>query len=112
MAKSIRKNQKDYEDFLRRNSHVKFGKKELDPDEFSPLYARAQISIKIPFDVLEAYRHEAKARGTKYQSLMNEVLEQAASDFKVGKGKLDLVNELLELVNRGSALAKRIQKAK
>jgi len=106
MSKSTKQTRKE---FLKRNRHVKFGTKELDPDEFSPLYARAHISIKIPLDVLDAYRSEATARGTKYQSLINEVLQQAAAEFKLGKDKLDPMNELLALVNRSSALAKRIK---
>ncbi len=109
MAKLPRLTRKEIMD---RNKHVKFGTRELDPDEFSPLYARAHISIKIPLDVLMAYRHEAEARGTKYQSLINEVLQQAAAEFKLGKEKLDPMNELLALVNRSGALAKRIKKAR
>lgn len=112
MAKPTKQTQKEYKEFLKRNRHVKFGTRELDADEFSPLYARAHISIKIPLDVLEAYRHEAAARGTKYQTLMNEVIQQAAAEFKLGKAKLDPMNELLALVNRSSALAKRIKKTR
>jgi uncharacterized protein (DUF4415 family) len=109
MAKSNKLSRKE---ILKRNRHVKFGTRELDPDEFFPLYARAHISIKIPLDVLEAYRHEAQARGTKYQTLMNEVIEQAAAEFKLGKEKLDPMNELLALVNRSATLAKRVKKAR
>jgi uncharacterized protein (DUF4415 family) len=107
MAKPTPKTRKD---FNRKNSHVKFGSKELDADEFSPLFARAHISIKIPVDVLDAYRTEAGKRGTKYQSLMNEVLQQAAAEFKLGRGKIDPMDELLALVDRSSAIAKRIKR--
>jgi predicted DNA binding CopG/RHH family protein len=107
MAKSNKLSRKE---ILERNSHVKFGTGELDPDEFNPIYGRAHISIKIPIDVLDAYRHEAAARGTKYQSLLNEIIQLAASEFKLGKAKLDPLNELLALVNRSAALAKRIKK--
>ena len=99
-------------EIISRNRHIKHGTKELDSDEFSPLYARAQISIKIPLDVLEAYRSEANARGTKYQSLINEIILQGASEFTFGKGRLDPINELLSLVNRSGAIAKRIKQGR
>jgi hypothetical protein len=43
---------------------------------------------------------------------MNEVIEQAAAEFKLGKEKLDPMNELLALVNRSATLAKRVKKAR
>ncbi len=107
MAKLIPKTRKD---FNRTNSHVSFGSKELDADEFLPLFARAHISIKIPVDILDAFRVEAEKRETKYQSLMNEVLQQAAAEFKIEKGRSDPMDELLALVDRSSALAKRIKR--
>lgn len=87
---------------------IKYGTAELDPDEFSPLYARAQISIKIPLDTLDRFRAEAEKRGTKYQTLMNDVLQDAAIRF-AGKG-IDPTIEVIRWMEKGQELVRGLKK--
>ena len=88
---------------------VKYGTLELDPDEFSPLYARAHISIKIPMDTLTRFRAEAERRGTKYQTLMNEVLQDAAMGFRA-QDATDPVMDTIRWLEQGAKLARALKR--
>lgn len=50
----------------------------LADDEFEPKNVRVAISIKVPLDVLNAYRARAERENRPYQTIMNEVLREGA----------------------------------
>jgi len=81
------------------------GKYDLDPDEFSPLYARALISIKIPLDTLDRYPEEEERRWTKYETPMNKVSQDSGLGFSTGN-KVDPVLEVVRRMKKGASLAK------
>ncbi len=59
---------------------IKYGKKDiLSEDDFEPAKIGHRISIVIPEDVLMRFREMAENNGTKYQTLINKVLRDAAS---------------------------------
>ena len=58
---------------------VRFGHKEVFQDnDFEPSKIGHRISIVLPEDVLMQFRKMAKDLGTKYQTLINQVLREAA----------------------------------
>jgi len=58
---------------------IKYGKKDLlGPDTFNPKTAKERITIWLDEQVLDIFRKRAENEGTKYQSLINQVLRQSA----------------------------------
>lgn len=58
---------------------INYGKKDLlGPNEFDPTTAKERITIWLDEEVLDIFRDRAKAEGTKYQTLVNQALREAA----------------------------------
>ena len=56
---------------------VKFGDRDLlKPEDLEPRHASIAISIRVPGDVLRAFKALAEESGEKYQALMNEALRR------------------------------------
>ena len=71
---------------------IKRNKEDIFIDEdFKPENVRATISIRIPADVLEAYRVEADRLGIGYQTLMQMKLKEA-----IDKSPLEVRIEKIE----------------
>ena len=58
---------------------INYGKKDLlGPDEFDPKNTKERITIWLDEEVLDIFRQRAKTEGTKYQTLVNQALREAA----------------------------------
>ena len=59
---------------------IKYAKKDLlGSDIFNPKTAKERITIWLDEEVLDIFRERAKGEGTKYQTLINQVLRQSAT---------------------------------
>jgi uncharacterized protein (DUF4415 family) len=61
-----------------KNKKITYGKVDLPDDEFAPKSVKERITIFIDQDVLDGFRAKAKKEKTKYQSLINQALREAA----------------------------------
>lgn len=55
---------------------VKYGKVELDPDEFDPKHCKVRVTMMVDEDVVNACRAEAAKRHIGYQTLINQKLRE------------------------------------
>ena len=78
----------------------KFGNINIPAEDFKNENVRIQISIKIPIDLLKAYRDEAEKQKKGYQTLIQETLRKSLPFNK--KSQLSLV----EIVALRSGLKK------
>ena len=66
----------------KKNKKITYGTSKLDPDEFDPKYVKIRITTFINLDVIEELKRKAKATGTKYQTLLNQILRDAVIEKK------------------------------
>lgn len=77
-----------------KNKAIKYGKVELDADEFDKKYAKVRVTMMVDEDVVEAFRTEASKRHMGYQTLMNQKLRDSIS----GEATLEKRLETLEKI--------------
>ena len=65
---------------------IVYGKFELDPDEFSPKNVKIRITTFVDEDALTEFKTIAELQGTKYQTLLNQVIRGFVSGSKGNKG--------------------------
>ncbi|MCM0604906.1 MAG: hypothetical protein KA715_02345 [Xanthomonadaceae bacterium] len=65
---------------------IVYGKFELDPDEFSPKNVKVRITTFIDEDALTEFKTIAELQGTKYQTLLNQVIRGFVSGSKGNNG--------------------------
>lgn len=60
---------------MSKSKTVKLGKVNVPAEDFQDKNVRALISIRVPMEMLKAYKREAEKRGIGYQTLMLEILQ-------------------------------------
>ena len=91
-----------------KNKGIKYGKVELDADEFDKKYAKVRVTMMVDEDVVDAFRAEAAKRHMGYQTLMNQKLrESIAGDSSVEK-RLETLEKIVlkNSPNRGWHICK------
>lgn len=64
-----------------KNKKIKYGTKDiLSSDEFNPRNVKIRITTFIDLDLLETLKKISKAKGLKYQTLLNSLLRTALED--------------------------------
>jgi predicted DNA binding CopG/RHH family protein len=64
---------------MAKTKKINYGKKDLlAKDTFNPATAKERITIWLDEETLDVFRKRALAEGTKYQSLVNQALREAA----------------------------------
>jgi uncharacterized protein (DUF4415 family) len=61
-----------------KNKKIRYGKVELSPEEFAAKNVKERITIFIDQEVLDQFREQAEKSGSKYQTLINQALREAA----------------------------------
>lgn len=96
------------------------GNVNIPPEDFKDQNVRIQISMKVPFDLLKAYREEALKQKKGYQTLMQETLRKAIpfnqqtqlsayeiEAFRLGVIKIENVEHRLESIEKKLPKLKR-----
>ncbi len=63
-----------------KKNKIKYGKTRLGPEYLDPKNHKVRITSFIDGDVLAELKVRAEQQGTKYQTLLNQLLRQALSD--------------------------------
>lgn len=74
---------------------VKYGKVELDADEFDPKYRKVRVTMMVDEDIVEAFRVEAVRRHVGYQTLMNQRLRESLSSETSLEKRLEALEKLV-----------------
>ena len=77
-----------------KNKAIKYGKVELDADEFDKKYTKVRVTMMVDEDVVDAFRAEAAKKHMGYQTLMNQRLRDSIS----GEATLEKRLEALEKI--------------
>jgi uncharacterized protein (DUF4415 family) len=84
-----------------KNKPIKYGKVELDADEFDPKHCKVRVTMMIDEDIVKACRAEAAKRHVGYQTLINQKLREIYFDEKSVEKRLETL-EALVLKKRAS----------
>lgn len=78
-----------------KNKAIKYGKVELDSDEFDKKYCKVRVTMMVDEDVVDAFRAEAAKRHVGYQTLMNQKLRDAISDESSFEKRLETLEKIV-----------------
>ena len=74
---------------------IKFGKVELDADEFDAKYRKVRVTMMVDEDVVETFRAEAAKRHIGYQTLMNQKLRETMTGETSLEKRLETLEKLV-----------------
>ena len=78
-----------------KNKSIKYGKVELDPDEFDSKYCKVRVTMMVDEDVVEACRAEAAQRHIGYQTLINQKLRELYFGEKNIEKRLEALEKIV-----------------
>jgi uncharacterized protein (DUF4415 family) len=78
-----------------KNKALKYGKVELDADEFDKKHCKVRVTMMIDEDVVESFRSEAVKRHVGYQTLMNQKLRESISDQNSLEQRLEALEKIV-----------------
>jgi len=74
---------------------IKYGKVELDEDEFDPKYCKVRVTMMIDEEVVRACRAEAAKRHVGYQTLINQKLREIYFGEKSLEKRLEVLESMV-----------------
>jgi len=74
---------------------IKYGKVEIDADEFDPKYCKVRVTMMIDEEVVKACRAEAAKRHVGYQTLINQKLREIYFGEKSVEKRLEVLESLV-----------------
>ena len=78
-----------------KNKAVKYGKVELDADEFDQRHCKVRVTMMIDEDIVEAFRGEAVKKHIGYQTLINQKLRESISGQNTFEKRLEALEKIV-----------------
>ena len=78
-----------------KNKAIKYGKVEIDADEFDKKHAKVRVTMMVDEDVVDAFRAEANKRHMGYQTLMNQKLRDSISSEATLEKRLEALEKIV-----------------
>ena len=78
-----------------KNKAIKYGKVELDADEFDKKHCKVRVTMMIDEDVVEAFRNEAVKKRVGYQTLINQKLRESISGQNSFEKRLEALEKIV-----------------
>jgi uncharacterized protein (DUF4415 family) len=79
----------------KRGKKIQYGSVEIPTDAFESRNVKMRVTAFIDEDIIDGLKKRATAKGTKYQTLMNQLLREAVFGKSVDE---DLKKEIREIV--------------
>ena len=79
-----------------KNKDIKYGKVELDPDEFDAKYCKVRVTMMVDEDLVDALRAEAAKKHIGYQTLMNQKLRETVFGEKDFEKRLEALEKIVK----------------
>jgi hypothetical protein len=95
---------------MNKKKTAKFGNVGISAKDFQDKNVRIQISMKVPMDLLKAYRTLAEEQGKGYQTLMQEVLRGALATEKPHSERKRNIRQGWKVGNIDENTLKRLEK--
>jgi len=78
-----------------KNKPIKYGKIELDSDEFDVKYRKIRVTMMMDEDIVDALRKEASKHRIGYQTLMNQKLREVILGEKTFEKRLETLEKIV-----------------
>lgn len=78
-----------------KSKNIKYGKVELDADEFDMKYRKIRVTMMVDQDIVDALRAEAVKKHVGYQTLMNQKLREVTFGEKNLEKRLEALERLV-----------------
>lgn len=81
-----------------KNKRIRYGKFELDPEEFNPRFVKERVTMFVDQDIVDHFRAAAKKKSSKYQTLMNQALREQMEKTTVEQRLESIEKKLNKLI--------------
>ena len=78
-----------------KSKSIKYGKVELDADEFDKKHCKVRVTMMVDEDVVDAFRAEAAKRHVGYQTLMNQKLREIIFNDNTLERRLEALEKIV-----------------